>query len=428
MSLGFQKGNTELTHVALSRAQSDGNPIRISIVIPTHNRRSLVMEALYSIVRQPYPHWECVVFDNCSDEPVEELVQALGDSRIRVVRSDVFLPVTESWNRAIDQASGDYVCLLGDDDGLAPSYMTSISYIACHKRPDFIYNSLFQFFHPGVAPWEPSGYVSDLRSGPFFKNEGDFFELDPMRAQQAAAASLKFRRSFTFNMQAFCFDRSFLNSLRKDGKVFHSPFPDYYLANIAFGLAKRIIIAPKPISIAGVSRKSFGYTLFNNLEKVGAELLATKLEKDPLYASIADLILPGPDYVTNYFLTMKHVEARLGKFAPAETAVSRYRRLQILSNILPDPVAAVALNPLNAELAQRLTAEEQDWIAELDELVRTAPDDALARRTLIKIHGECQMYGPAPMQVKLDIGSYPGLPSLYRAMEEGTIAAAGMWT
>jgi hypothetical protein len=62
-------------------------------------------------------------------------------------------------------------------------------------------------------------------------------------------------------MQAFFFRRDFVELMRRDGKVFLSPFPDYYLANLAFGLARDVVVLPEPVSIAGVSRKSFGFTL-----------------------------------------------------------------------------------------------------------------------------------------------------------------------
>jgi glycosyltransferase involved in cell wall biosynthesis len=420
----FNRGVLELSKGTRSRPQKQ-EQLKISIVIPTRNRRDLVMEALHTIIRQTYTNWECVVFDNCSEEPVEELVRGLNDSRIKVVRSEEFLPVTDSWNKAIDLATGDYVCLLGDDDGLVPIYADSIAFIAeVHDRPDFVYSGLFQFFHPGVAPWEPSGYVSDLRYAPFFAGEPDIFRLDLARAHQAVYGSLQLKRSFTFNMQAFSFERSFLDSIRADGKIFHSPFPDYYLANIAFALGKKITIAPKPIAVAGVSKKSFGFTLFNNMEKKGADLLATKLENDSLFEEFKDVILPGPAYNTNYYVTMLHVRTRLGAFSPSEVNTERYRRLQILSSLLPDP-SATSLNEPSRELLERLTNEEIAWIGELRDMIEQAASDKSKQNDLIELHAFHQMHSDTPpVHVNLDTGSYADLPSLFDSISEGRLTAS----
>lgn len=424
--LGFDFAQGRLAHTELRRTvpAAAAGPVTVSIVIPTRNRNELVRQALHTVLNQAYGHWECCIFDNGSDIPVAETLSDIRDERVRVVRSESFLPVTDSWNRAIDLATGDYVTLIGDDDGFAPIYLNAITFmIDRHCRPDFIYSGFYQFFHPGVAPWEPSGYVADVRSGFFFRHEKDFFRLDEARATQAVRGSLQFRRNFTFNMQAFCFEKTFLDAVRHDGRVFHSPFPDYYLANVAFGLGKRITVAPKPISVAGVSRKSFGFTLFNNDEKRGAALLATEFAHDPLYGTIADAMLPGKSYVDNYLLTMAHVHRRLGAAAPCEVDVARYRKLQILSTIMPDPSLS-ALQPLDAATAARLTAEERAWVAALGADLDAAGTDPSARARVTATFGATQMYDDSTRSQTLDIGSFVDLYGLFEAIGRGDIREA----
>jgi len=424
--LGFPhaRGNLHLGHAPRSRPDTTDRPLLISIVIPTRNRAALVKDALHSVVSQDYPHWECVVFDNNSDEPLEAEVAEFNDDRIRYVRSETFLPVTDSWNGAIDEARGDYITLLGDDDGLTPNFMSSVEFISRHHDgPDFIYTSLFQFFHPGVAPWEPSGYVIDLRYGEFFEGRDDIFKIDPGAAQHAVNGSMGFKRNFAFNMQAFCFSKPFLDSIRMDGKVFHSPFPDYYLANVAMGLGKVITASPKPLVVAGVSKKSFGFTLFNQLEKQGAALLATDLAADPMYQAFKEQALPGPAYNTNFLITMHHVRARLGAFAGSEVAVVRYRRLQILSRLFPEAESPAL--PLSADFRQKLDGEEQRWADEIVTLAALAADgDAEAVTALALLRRSVAMHGKDARVKELDIGSFARLPELFDAMRRQEIQPA----
>ncbi|MBC7637410.1 MAG: glycosyltransferase family 2 protein [Acetobacteraceae bacterium] len=423
--LGFPmtKGRLALTHAKRDRYIVSDRLPKISIVIPTRSGPELVMDAVHTVINQGYENWECVVFDNNSDDPIAPHIAALNDRRVRCVRSNVTLPVTDSWNRAIDEGTGDYVTLFGDDDGLTPDFMPTIEFITrFHKGPDFIYSGLLQFFHPGVAPWEPSGYVIDLRSGFFFEGEGDIVTLDPASAQFAVTGSMEFKRNFTFNMQAFCFSKNFLDSIRKDGKVFHSPYPDYYLANVAMGLGKKITIAPKPLAIAGVSRKSFGFTLFNKLEEKGNAFLATDLSTDPLYHKIVNDILPGHSYNTSYFITMYHISERLGSFCETPVNVGRYRQLQILQALFREPDND-QLEPLAPEFHALLRDSELQLVKQVSDVARrAAAGDTDAIDELKRIRRDGGMSGRDPLVKQLDVGSFAHLPELFAAIREKRLA------
>ena len=143
-----------------------------SIVIPTHDRTELLKNAVETVLGQDYSDWELVIFDNASSNSVADYVASINDPRVRSERSNEFLPVTESWNRAMDLASGDYVVMIGDDDGLVPTCLSKL-----HKSiddfdcPEVLYSNIYQFYQPCVAPWCPEGYVANLNYGFFFAGE-----------------------------------------------------------------------------------------------------------------------------------------------------------------------------------------------------------------------------------------------------------------
>ena len=259
----FPRGSLDLAPSFAQPRQvaSSRTDLFFSVVIPTHNRLELLRDAVSSILGQPGQNWECVIFDNASEAPVAEYVSSLDDRRIRYERSDEFLPVTSSWNHAIDLARGDYVTLIGDDDGLVPNYFEKLAdLVATFDHPNVVCSSVYEFLRPAVAPRERAGYVAQLRNGFFFHNRSEPFLLNPQAAQRAVAGSLTLRRNFGFEMPAFSFSRGFLSQVRTEDVVFHSPLPDYYLANIAMGMASTIAISPEPLAIAGVSRPSVGGT------------------------------------------------------------------------------------------------------------------------------------------------------------------------
>ena len=120
-----------------------------------------------------------MIFDNCSEEPLEAHVKALNDDRIRFFRSDVFLPVTDSWNQAFPRRAATTSCSSGMMTA-APNFFEELTKLIDYfDVPDRIYCSFYQFFHPGVAPWQRSGYVSDFRNGFFFSGREPPFVLSP---------------------------------------------------------------------------------------------------------------------------------------------------------------------------------------------------------------------------------------------------------
>ena len=312
---------------------------RYSIVIPTHNRLSLLKDSVATVLGQSYQNWELVIFDNASSEGLEDYVKKLNDSRIVFKRSEKFLAVTESWNCAIEMATGDYVILIGDDDGLIPEALERISLLLnAFDKPDVVYAPLLQFFHPGVAPWQPEGYVTKVFNGAFFVDMDGPFLLDKSKRIKSVEGSMQIRRSFTFNMQAFVFKRLFLDTIKVEGEVFKSPFPDYYLANIVFVLAKTFLVAPEPLAIQGVSKPSFGYTLLNKLESKGNKLLNTNLDNDFAFNSLKNVLLSGPTYNTNYIITMEHVYQVIRNYTNVKPDFKRYRKMQLMALTLDDSV------------------------------------------------------------------------------------------
>lgn len=344
-----------------------------SVVIPTHDRLDLLRDAVDTVLSQDFFDWELVIFDNASTNNLAEYTKSTRDPRIRYERSDDFLPVSDSWNRAIDLATGGYVTMLGDDDGLTPGYFTKLKQVITDfNSPDVLYSNIYQFFQPGVAPWSPQGYVADLRYGFFFEGKDAPFLLSSKEALKAVRGSVDLRRNFTFNMQAFCFHRSFLERLRADGPVFRSAFPDYYLANVAFAKAHTVVVIPEPMSIAGVTKKSFGYTLFNRLEEKGAELLNTDLNTDPIFHEVERFLLPGPRYDTNYVVTMEHVVRYVRDFIGHGVAIGRYRRLQIFRMLDANQGRRGRGTLAGRLLWSRLTLAEKLWMLGLSAIIKAS--------------------------------------------------------
>ena len=304
--------------------------MKFSVLLPTRNRLQFLRFAVETVRRQDYADWEIIVSDNDSEDDIAGYVASCADPRIHYQRTDRFLPVTENWNYALVQSRGDYVVMLGDDDGLMPGYFRTMSELMTRfDGPELIYSSGYLFAYPGVLPDHPNGILNHYRNGVFFGRAEHAFRLDPRQARRVALDAMNFKMTFGFNMQYSLISRSLIDRLRPLGQFFQSPFPDYYATIVMFLKAQRIVIEPRPLVAIGITPKSYGFYLFNDRESEGVEFL-NSLASSELPERIRRILLPGTNMNTSWLLAMEAVASNLGGEMRLRVNHRRYRLLQAL--------------------------------------------------------------------------------------------------
>jgi len=195
-----------------------------SILLPTRNRLDLLKRAIQTVLRQDFEDWEIIISDNYSDEDIQPYVESLNDSRIRYQRTDSFVPVTDNWNRALDASRGDYVIMLGDDDGLLRGCLSGLhNYIQQYDNPDAIYTSAALYAYPNVMQNAPDGFLKLYTKRPIFTEKSEPFLLDQQKAKSFVEASLRFQVLFDYNMQFFAVSRKLIDQTQEKGSFFQSP-------------------------------------------------------------------------------------------------------------------------------------------------------------------------------------------------------------
>jgi len=93
---------------------------RVSVIIPTFNRATLLRRAIGSALCQTVSDVELVVADDASTDHTAETVRSFHDQRIVFLRHSVNQGVAAARNTAIANARGEYVAFLDDDDEWLP--------------------------------------------------------------------------------------------------------------------------------------------------------------------------------------------------------------------------------------------------------------------------------------------------------------------
>lgn len=101
-----------------------------------------------------------IVIDDCSPEPLGEIVSAFEDPRIRYIRNEENLGgknLVSQWNHCISFAKGNYIVLAADDDIYKPSFCEEILRLA-RKYPqvDLIHSSVEQIDENGEHLFDDS--------------------------------------------------------------------------------------------------------------------------------------------------------------------------------------------------------------------------------------------------------------------------------
>lgn len=89
----------------------------VSILMPNYNYGRYIGEAIESVLRQTYPHWELIICDDGSTDNSCEVVKRYQDkdSRIKLIQKENG-GMASALNAAYRECKGDIICLLDSDD------------------------------------------------------------------------------------------------------------------------------------------------------------------------------------------------------------------------------------------------------------------------------------------------------------------------
>jgi glycosyltransferase involved in cell wall biosynthesis len=94
--------------------------MKVSVVIPTHDRRAWLELTIRSVLRQHHRDLEAIVVDDGSTDDTQEMLAEVSDPRVRFIRHEAPLGVGASRNHGAAEASGGWIAFVDDDDLWAP--------------------------------------------------------------------------------------------------------------------------------------------------------------------------------------------------------------------------------------------------------------------------------------------------------------------
>ncbi len=152
--------------------------VRYSIIMPLYNKASYVRKAVESVVGQTYRDWELIVVDDGSTDGGGDIVAAIADPRIRLVRQEN-AGVSAARNRGVAMAgasasaplsreaalASQYICFLDADDWWEPTFLEEMAGLI-ERHPDAgIYGTSYWIVKNGRRRQAPIGVDEGFTEG-----------------------------------------------------------------------------------------------------------------------------------------------------------------------------------------------------------------------------------------------------------------------
>ena len=232
----------------------------LSILIATKNRQKYCLSAVESILMLPDTNIQVIVQDNSDDTNlIDMLTHLLKDSRLIYRYTPPPFSSIDNFNAAIELATGEYVCLIGDDDGINPEIIKATTW-AKENNIDCLVGNLKanyrwentgekQFFHLKISS-------SSLVLGNF---NGKAKLIDTKQSLE------KLVQNGCTNYMDFAFPKLYHGIVKKEildelkfetGAYLKGLSPDIYAAIALAFKIKKFVTVDYPLSIPGVCTSS----------------------------------------------------------------------------------------------------------------------------------------------------------------------------
>lgn len=131
----------------------------VSIIMPSYNTAPYIKMAIQSVLDQTYEKWELIIVDDCSTDNTDEVLSEVRDERIRYFKNKTNSGAAVSRNRALREATGQWIAFLDSDDMWMPEKL--------EKQISFMKENGYAFSYTNYEEIDAEGNKTGVRiTGP----------------------------------------------------------------------------------------------------------------------------------------------------------------------------------------------------------------------------------------------------------------------
>lgn len=180
----------------------------VSVCLPTYNGETFIKEALDSVIGQTYRDFELLVVDDGSTDRTLDIVQSLSDPRIQLHRNPTRLGIPANWNRCLELAAGEFVCVFHQDDVMLPENLErKVQLLSADETVGFVHSAVETLAEESApsafADWIEAATDDTLWDGP------EYFRTLLLNGNRVCAPTVLARRSALLEQGGFDPDLGF---------------------------------------------------------------------------------------------------------------------------------------------------------------------------------------------------------------------------
>lgn len=276
---------------------------RFSVVIPTRERADTLRHALRTCLDQAFDDYEVVVSDNFSSPATKAVVDELESPKVRYVRTAEPVAMSANWEFAVGHARGEFVTVLGDDDGLLPHALAEVDRLAREHNARAVRWSSAFYTWPNVILEGHGNYLRVPLGRALAECDGEKAIRD--------VAELREEYDELPSLYTAAVHRDVLAELRaRGGRLFAYSSPDVYTGFTVAHAVGRFVSTTAALGIRGVSGSSNGVAnLYSPTRTRGVQEfydLSTKDGFAPL-AQVPQLPALGPISAEAFLIAKREV-------------------------------------------------------------------------------------------------------------------------
>lgn len=234
------------------------NP-KITVIIPTRERHEVLDRALKTVTTQDYDNLEIIVSDNFSADATKDIVSDVGDPRIKYINTGKRISMAENWEFALSHVSDGWITIIGDDDGLLPGSIKSVSEIIETADCQAIRSDICTYVWPNSENNQKAygRLVVPLRSRCEVRDSRRFLSKVLLGRCSHTELPMLYNGGFV-SMAVIAAIK------RKSGSFYKSCIPDVYSAMAISSTIANYVYSYRPFALNGASRHSTGSSHFSS--------------------------------------------------------------------------------------------------------------------------------------------------------------------
>lgn len=253
---------SEVYRYDVEKAMNEDSEYDFSIVIPARNSAYTLKETIKTCLNQRYKgKYEIIISDNSTNGNTEvyELCREINDPRIKYYKTPRDLHLPKSFEFAYLKAKGEFIISIGSDDAILPWALEVLTdVLKKHPNEDIIQWERGFYAWPGFNGGQENELFVPRE---YKKGEYEPYEVDNKEYLAKVLNNPQEMYSLPMLYINSGFKRSYIKRIyQQTGRLWDGICQDIYMGVVNVGINETILNIKYPITIAGMSSNSIGYT------------------------------------------------------------------------------------------------------------------------------------------------------------------------